>query len=115
MKYVQCVSESSKSSKTKSQRAVTDKGVKIEESSPPLFDDELNDEVSYLVIIDLRLWQAERDPDLRTCNWCWLELSALSIVQFGDYFKNNSQTYTAERYLSFDTFNYKNNSGMSFD
>ena len=50
MKYVQCVSESSKSSKTKSQRAVTDKGVKVEESSPPLFDDELNDEVSYLVV-----------------------------------------------------------------
>ena len=50
MKYVQCVSESSKSCKTKSQRAVTDKGVKIEESSPPSFDDELNDEVSYIVI-----------------------------------------------------------------
>ena len=50
MKYVQCVSESSKSSKTKSRSAVTDKDVKVEESSPPLFDDELNDEVSYLVI-----------------------------------------------------------------
>ena len=50
MKYEQCVSESSKSSKTKSQRAGTDKGVKVEESSPPLFDDELNDEVSYKVV-----------------------------------------------------------------
>ena len=50
MNYVQCVSESGKSSKTKSQRADTDKGVKIEESSPPLFDDELNDEVRYIVI-----------------------------------------------------------------
>ena len=50
MKYVECVSERSKSSNTKSQRAATDKGVKVEESSPPLFDDELNDEVSYPVV-----------------------------------------------------------------
>ena len=50
MKYEQCVSESSRSSKTKSRRAVTDNGVKVEESSPPLFDDELNDEVSYIVV-----------------------------------------------------------------
>ena len=50
MKYEQCVSESSKSSKTKIRRADTDKGVKVEESSPPLFDDELNDEVSHLVV-----------------------------------------------------------------
>ena len=50
MKYVQCVSESSICSKTKSQRADTDKGVKVEDSSPPLFDDDIDDEVSYIVV-----------------------------------------------------------------
>ena len=50
MKYVQCVSESNKSSNTKSQRAAAEKEIIVEESSPPLFDDELNDEVSYIVI-----------------------------------------------------------------
>ena len=50
MKYVQCVSESSKSSKTKCQRAAAEKEIKVRESSPPLFDDDINDEVSYIVV-----------------------------------------------------------------